>query len=118
MDEEKRKKVAVAITVNAVILVFIIVAIIIYQLVTISSLNAKKKKLYSELNDLRQKYSEATDLLKRLQYDEDFKRIVESLGNLGEDISKIDPIEGVGTQNGFDGAVWVCVFPVDSVSAE
>ncbi len=87
MSEEKRNKIIAAVTVNAIILIFIIVAVIIYQLVTISALNNRKKDLYEELYRIEQKYEDAEDILERLQNDEEYREVLEALGKLGEDVS-------------------------------
>ena len=88
MSEEKRNKIIAAVTVNAIILVFIIVAVIIYQIVEISVLNARKKALYEELYSVQLKYEHAEDILDRLQNDDEFLRIILELGKLGEDVSE------------------------------
>ena len=87
MSEEKRNKIIAAVTVNAIILIFIIVAVIIYQLVTISALNNRKKDLNEELYRIEQKYEDAEDILERLQNDEEYREVLEALGKLGEDVS-------------------------------
>ena len=87
MDEEKRNKIIAAITVNAIILIFIIVAVLIYQIVTISVLNARRKALYEEVYIVTQKYEYEEDILDRLQNDDEFLRIITELGKLGEDTS-------------------------------
>ncbi len=94
MGEEKRNRIVAAVTVNAIILVFIIVAVIIYQIVTISVLSARKKQLYAELYELQQQYEEAGDILDRLENDEEYRRIVTALGQLGEDVSNLLPEKG------------------------
>ena len=88
MSEEKRNKIIAAVTVNAIILIFIIVAVIIYQIVEISVLNARKKALYDELYVVTQRYEHAEDILDRLQNDDEFLRIILELGKLGEDVSE------------------------------
>lgn len=91
MSEEKRNRIVAAVTVNAIILVFIIVAVIIYQIVTISVLNARKKELYEELYRIQQQYENAEDVLYKLQNDEKYLEIVLALGQLGEDVSNLLP---------------------------
>ena len=87
MSEEKSNKIIAAAVINAIILLFIIVSVLIYQVVTISVMNARKNKLKQELHLVQQKYEYAEDILDRLQNDDEFLRIIEELGKLGEDVS-------------------------------
>ncbi len=57
MSEEKRNKIVAAVTVNAVLLVFIIIAVLIAQIVHISVLKRRKNQLLAELAS----YSETLD---------------------------------------------------------
>ncbi len=82
MNEEKRNRIMAAIAVNAVILVFIIVAVIIYQIVQICVLSARKKELMEQYNDLAVQLEEDSDYLERLETDEDFREIIIELGKL------------------------------------
>ncbi|MDE6104498.1 MAG: hypothetical protein K2O41_03865 [Clostridia bacterium] len=50
MNEEKRNRFVAAITVNAVILFVILVAVIIYQIVDIAVLKNKRDKLQTEID--------------------------------------------------------------------
>ena len=88
MEEEKRKRIAAAITVNAILLLFIIVGVLIYQVVAISVLTARKKELNKELSEVRKKYEYAEDILDRLENDDEYLRIIQELGKLGEDVSE------------------------------
>lgn len=90
MGEEKRNRIIAAITVNAIILIFIIVAVIIYQLVTISVLNARKKELYEEKARIERRYEDGLDILDRLQNDEEYLAVLEALAQLGENVSPAD----------------------------
>lgn len=84
MGEEKRKRMKVAIIVNAVILICIIVAVIIYQIVTISSFNKRKSELYEEKARIERQYEGAEDILERLQNDEEYLKVLEALAKMGE----------------------------------
>ncbi len=71
MDEQKRFKMAAAITVNVILLVVILTAVIIYQLVAIGVGNSQKKALQTELaryeQDLKQSEKDL-EYLKSEQY--------------------------------------------------
>ena len=88
MGEEKRNRITAAITVNAVILVFILVAIVLYQIVTISILNKRKKQLWEDYYRLVQQLEEAEDFEERIKYDKDLQKIIEELAKLGEKAPK------------------------------
>lgn len=75
MSEEKRNKIAVAITVNAILLVFIIAVIVIAQIVQISVLSKRKNQLYAEYYELLVIYDEVEDLSERMKYDERLQTI-------------------------------------------
>lgn len=82
MNEEKRNRIMAAIAVNAVILIFIIVSVIIYQIVQICVLSARKKELMEQYNALAVQLEEDSDFLTRLETDEDFREIIIELGKL------------------------------------
>ncbi len=67
MDEEKRNKIVAAVTVNAVLLVFIIIAVLIAQVVQISVLKRRRNQLKAELQELVTKYNSADDILEDLE---------------------------------------------------
>ena len=85
MGDEKRNRIVAAVTVNAIILVFIIVAVIIYQIVAISVLNARKRDLLGELSALKAELATGEDFLDRYNKDDQFKLIVDQLVQLGYD---------------------------------
>ena len=87
MGEEKRSKIMAAVRINAIILILIIVAVLIYQVVTISSAISRKKELYEELKRIERKYEGAQDILERLRNDDEYLKILEELAKLGEDVS-------------------------------
>ena len=89
--EEKRNRITAAITVNAIILIFIIVAVILYQVVTISLLKKRKHELYEELFTIRRQYEGAEDILERLKSDDRYLEILIALAQMGEDVSEYDP---------------------------
>lgn len=76
MREEKHNKVVAAITVNAVLLVFILVAIIIAQIVQISVLNRRKQELretYAALMVEKDRIDKLEDNLEeKLGFDEEY----------------------------------------------
>lgn len=75
MSEEKRNKIAVAITVNAILLIFIIAVVVIAQIVQISVLTKRKNQLWNEYWELVDVYEEVEDLSLRMQYDEKLQTI-------------------------------------------
>ncbi len=74
MKDEKRGKIAVAITVNMVLLVFILVAIIIAQIVQISVLSRRKQELQETYAVLVEEKENAQTMEERLDVDEKFKK--------------------------------------------
>ena len=67
MGEEKRNKIVAAITVNAILLIFIILAILIAQIVQISVLKRRKRELFAELEALSAQYGSSEDVLDDLE---------------------------------------------------
>lgn len=84
MSEEKRKRIIAAITVNAVILVFIIVAVIIYQIVQICVLSARLEDSKAELAEIMQDYEEAKELGDFVSVEENKQLLVEYLVQTGQ----------------------------------
>lgn len=82
MNEEKRNRLIAAIVVNAVIFVFIIVSVIIYQIVQICVLSARKKELMEQYSALAAELEEDNSFLSRLETDEEFREIIIELGKL------------------------------------
>ncbi|MGN1060662.1 MAG: hypothetical protein ACI4QN_02910 [Candidatus Coproplasma sp.] len=74
MKDEKRNKIAVAITVNMVLLVFILVAIIIAQIVQISVLSRRKQELQETYASLQIEKEKAESVEEQLEVDEKFKK--------------------------------------------
>ncbi len=85
MGEAKRNRIVAAVTINAIILVFIIVAVIIYQLVAISVLSSRKKALLAELSELKAQLATEEGFLDRYNTHEQFKHIVDQLVQRGYD---------------------------------
>ncbi|MDE5942579.1 MAG: hypothetical protein K2H30_00020 [Clostridia bacterium] len=63
MNESKRNKLVAAITVNVVILIAVLVAVVIYQIVTISVMSARRDKLAAEKAELEKKIETTQDTL-------------------------------------------------------
>lgn len=82
MNEEKRNRLIAAIVVNAVIFVFIIVSVIIYQIVQICVLSARKKELMEQYSALAAELEDDNSFLSRLETDEEFREIIIELGKL------------------------------------
>lgn len=91
-SSEKRNRIVAAVTVNAIILVFIIVAVIIYQIVAISVLNSRKKVLLDQLAEIKAELATGEDFLERYETNEEFRHIVDQLVQLGYD--RDDLLEG------------------------
>lgn len=67
MDEQKKNRVAAAVTVNVIVLVAILVAVIIYQLAEIVIFNALKNELLSEIAKYEQLIEQGETDLEYLQ---------------------------------------------------
>jgi cell division protein FtsI/penicillin-binding protein 2 len=63
MKNEKRNRIIAAVTVNAVLLIVIFVAVLIYQIVEISILSARKKALTDEYNSVVEELEQSEDWL-------------------------------------------------------
>lgn len=74
MKEEKHNKIVAAITVNAVLFVFILVAIIIAQIVQISVLSRRKQDLQAAYAVLLVEKENAQTIEEKLDVDEKFKK--------------------------------------------
>lgn len=72
MKEEKHNRVVAAITVNAVLLVFILVAIIIAQIVQISVLNRRKQDLINSSYAKEEDLKNSKDLMDKIENDKEF----------------------------------------------
>lgn len=87
MGEEKRNKITAAVTINAVLLVFIIVAVLIAQVVQISVLKRRKATLLKEFYRLEAILDESEQNLDRLKTDEDYRKVIIQLAQMGVDVS-------------------------------
>ncbi len=67
MEEEKRRRIVAAVTVNAVLLIFIIFAVIIYQIVEISVLSSRRNDLAAQKEALDKELAEREDLLEKIE---------------------------------------------------
>ncbi len=82
MGEEKRNRIIAAVTVNVVILIFIIIAVIISQIVEICGKKAYLNDLYEQKAQLEQKLQESQDFLDRYQTEEDFRLLLEEIARV------------------------------------
>lgn len=87
MGEEKRNKITAAITVNAVLLVVIILAVIIAQIVQISVLNNRKNELLTQYNALVQQLETTQDTLEKARLDEEYRWLLVQLKQLDPDFN-------------------------------
>lgn len=74
MKEEKRDRVVAAITVNAVLLVFILLAVIIAQIVQISVLSRRKQDTQTTYFILQAEKENAKTIEQKLEVDEKFQK--------------------------------------------
>lgn len=96
MNEEKHNRVAVAVTINAVLLVFIIVAVLIAQIVQMATLSRRKKELLAQYDELVQELGEREDILYKLQTDEAYH---DWLLNYIKTFKDEDPLGILGKEN-------------------
>lgn len=67
MDEQKKNRLAAAITVNVILLIVILAAVLVYQIVAIAMVNAKHAQLVSEIEEYNQKIEQSEDALDYLK---------------------------------------------------
>ncbi len=79
MNDEKRRRIIAAITVNAVILIFIIVSVIIYQIVQICVLSARRRELLEELEYCNREYEASKELENALTSEEDKDALIQAI---------------------------------------
>lgn len=70
MTEEKRCRLIAAVTVNLILLLAILTAVLIYQLVVLTNRRALYNQIRSEIEYYQQKTEESEDYLERLQSEE------------------------------------------------
>lgn len=63
MNESKRNKMVAAVTVNVIILIAVLVAVVIYQLVDICVLTNRRKELKAEVAAMQEKIETTQDAL-------------------------------------------------------
>ncbi len=73
MTEEKRNRIMAAVAVTVVLLITILVAIVIYQLVVISSINGEKRKIEDEIKYYEEQTVQQQDELEYLQSKENLQ---------------------------------------------
>lgn len=70
MDEQKRNRIAAAITVNVILLIVILVSVVIYTLVEVAVKSKYKRELEAEIANYKRLIEENEDYLELLQSDE------------------------------------------------
>lgn len=80
MNEEKRNRIAAAITVNAILLIVILVAVLIYQLILIPMLTDRLNQRIQEKKDLEYKLEHAEDDLEYLESEEALRDLAFKMG--------------------------------------
>lgn len=83
MEDQKKNRLAAAITVNVILLIVILAAVVVYQLVEIVSLNAKRKKIMEDITyyeQLLQDEQKDLDFLQSEQYEQYLLDLAFSLG--------------------------------------
>ncbi len=83
MGEEKRNKVVAAITINAILLIFIIIAVLIAQIVQISVLRRRKNALINEYNTLVNERDNLKDFIDKYEKDEAIRQLILEMKKLG-----------------------------------
>lgn len=96
MDEEKRNKVKVAIVINAIILIFILVAVLIAQFVVIGVTKKRLTNLEKELQTLVGQVETMEDFIEKYEADD---RIKELITILSKDHTKEEIMELLGLKN-------------------
>lgn len=66
MDGEKRNRIAAAITVNVILLIVILCAVVLYQVVYLSRANAERNRLIEEIKQVKQEITQTEDEIDRL----------------------------------------------------
>ena len=67
MDEEKRNRIMAAFTVNVILLIVILAAVVIYQLVVITGVAREKARIQHEISEYERLIQESKDDLDYLQ---------------------------------------------------
>ncbi len=70
MSEQKRNRIAAAITVNVILLIVVLVAVLIYQMVYLAAVSSKEKQIEAEIAYYQQLINEGKLDLETLQSDE------------------------------------------------
>ncbi len=70
MTEEKRARLMAAVTVNVILLIAILAAVLVYQLVVLTTLRSERKRITGEIERYEQMVQESDDYLERLQSEE------------------------------------------------
>ena len=83
MGEEKRNKVVAAITINAILLIFIIIAVLIAQIVQISVHRRRKIALINECNTLVNERDKLEDFIDKYEKDEAIRQLILEMKKLG-----------------------------------
>lgn len=83
MGEEKRNKVVAAITINAILLIFIILAVLIAQIVQIGVLSRRKNALKNEYNTLVNERENLEDFIDKYEKDEAIRQLILEMKKLG-----------------------------------
>ncbi len=83
MGEEKRNKVVAAITINAILLIFIIIAVLIAQIVQISVLRRRKNALINECNTLVNERDKLEDFIDKYEKDEAIRQLILEMKKMG-----------------------------------
>lgn len=70
MTEEKRARLMAAVTVNVILLIAILAAVLVYQLIVLTTLRSERKRITEEIERYEQMVQESEDYLERLQSEE------------------------------------------------
>ena len=83
MGEEKRNKIIAAIVVNAVLLVFVLLAVVISQIVEINVKQRRKAALLDHYYALVREYENGKDFIDKYEYDSQITNLIIEMKNSG-----------------------------------
>ena len=95
MDEEKRNKVKVAIVINAIILIFILVAVLIAQFVVIGVTKRRLTELEKELKTLVGQVETREEFIEKYEADERIRQLIMMLAQSNYSKEKIMELLGL-----------------------
>lgn len=80
MKDQKRERIAAAVTVNVILLIVILAAVVIYQLITLSVMSKKRDALEAEIARYEQLIRQGNDDLEFLQSEQNLLELALQYG--------------------------------------